>query len=206
MMTNVLDVVTTTSATAGSTAATHASAPQHTPMAPPPPPFDAAAIAAAKEIAAAHGKPKTRDEGLRAIHSVAHGSTPDEALRHFGVPKQRYSEWKRLLPATAVAPQHSEALRPVVAAFDDETLLVSADWLHAQVPGLYDLEVGVPQRTPDGLQAIRRVRARLDIDESGAMLETLITYECGPAAHTMHAFSYVHAFNALSGTCIVCGG
>ena len=25
------------------------------------------------------------------------------------------------------------------------------------------------------------------------------------AAHTMHAFSYVHAFNALSGTCIVCG-
>ena len=44
----------------------------------------------------------------------------------------------------------------------------------------------------------------MDTDGSGTIgFDEL--FEFVSAAHTMHAFSYVHAFNALSGTCIVCG-
>ena len=71
-----------------------------------PPPFDnfdSDALARAKKLAAEHGKPKTCDEGLRAIHAVLHVKTAEEAFQHFGVAKQRFSEWKNMLPAASAS-------------------------------------------------------------------------------------------------------
>ena len=51
-----------------------------------PPPFDnfdSDALARAKKLAAEHGKPKTCDEGLRAIHAVLHVKTAEEAFNIF---------------------------------------------------------------------------------------------------------------------------
>jgi hypothetical protein len=147
-------------------------------MAAPPPSFDGDARARAKQVAAAHGKSNTREEGLRAIHAVLHVNTADEALQHFGIAKQRFSEWRKLLP-TVVASRGNGASGPV-AAFD-EGLLVSDEWLEKHTPGLSDFEVGPVQLSADGLQAARLVRARLDIDESGELLDALVQYEYAPA-------------------------
>ena len=39
---------------------------------------------------------------------------------------------------------------------------------------------------------------------SGPARRSATSISSYPGAHTMHAFAYVHAFNALSGTCVVC--
>ena len=101
----------------------------------PPPPFNAAAQAHAKSIAAAAGKPKTRCEGLAAIHAVLHcGSfgTERAAWEAYGASKQRFYEWKKLLaahlnrskatPATATIPALpvlGAAPRPQPYSWDD---------------------------------------------------------------------------------------
>ena len=42
----------------------------------PPPPFDAMAKLRAKGLAASYGKPKARDEGLKALITTAAGHEP----------------------------------------------------------------------------------------------------------------------------------
>ena len=71
------------------------------------PPFDDAAKQSARQIAAAAGRPKTRDEGLKAIHAVVHRAAfrSDRcAWEHFGVSQQRFSEWKPLASAPPPPP------------------------------------------------------------------------------------------------------
>jgi hypothetical protein len=61
------------------------------------PPFDAAAKERAKRVAAAAGKPKTRDEGLKAIHAALHRQHFREeraAWEAYGSTRQRFYEWK----------------------------------------------------------------------------------------------------------------
>ena len=58
-----------------------------------PPPFDSTR---AKRIAAAAGRPKTRAEGLRAIHAVLHKdhfATERAAWEAYGATRQRFYEW-----------------------------------------------------------------------------------------------------------------
>ena len=62
-----------------------------------PPPFDEAARNAAKQLAAAAGKPQTQKAGLLAIHAALHRKRfrVDEAAYNFyGAKKQRFYEWK----------------------------------------------------------------------------------------------------------------
>ena len=61
--------------------------------------LDQTALCHAKALASAIGKKRTRDEGLRAIHAVLHVETATEALEHYGVLQQRFSEWKQRLPS-----------------------------------------------------------------------------------------------------------
>ena len=66
------------------------------------PPFDHAAMQRSKRIAAKSGKPKTREEGLKAIHAVLHKgrfATERAAWEAYGVSKQRFYEWKKVDPA-----------------------------------------------------------------------------------------------------------
>ena len=66
---------------------------------PCPPPYDTAAQARAKRIAAAAGKPRTQDKGLRAIHAVlhkAHFKTECRAWETYGASMQRFHEWQKV--------------------------------------------------------------------------------------------------------------
>ena len=88
------------------------------------PPFDAAAKAYACRIAAAAGKPKTRDEGLKAIHAALHRtcfSCESDAWKHFGVSRQRFSEWKQ---AAVDPPAHVTA--PTPPSIDSEAAAAAA--------------------------------------------------------------------------------
>ena len=69
------------------------------------PPFDEAAKQHARRIAAAAGKPKTGEVGLKAIHAALNlecFSKEQLAWEHFGISKQRFYEWKPLVSATLV--------------------------------------------------------------------------------------------------------
>ena len=135
------------------------------------PPFDDDARARAKALAASYGKPRTQETGLRALHAVTHNATPDAALQ-FGISKQRWCEWRQIVAGVRTAD------RPNAAPFD-EGLMLSEDWIAYNTPGLYDLQIGKPSDV-NGTTAIRLVQARLDVDESGNLLETTIEYECSP--------------------------
>ena len=68
-------------------------------------PFDAAAKDRAKRIAAAAGKPKTRDEGLKAIHAALHRkhfSDDRAAWEAYGSSRQRFYEWKPHCPENTI--------------------------------------------------------------------------------------------------------
>ena len=144
-----------------------------------PPVFDAAAKARAKAIAAAFGRPKARDAGLLALHAVVHAKTADAALQHFGVCRQRFSEWKQLILCDeGIEGTHSDRVN---AAPFDQALLVSKPWLAKHVPGLYDFQVGAVEIAQDGLHATRRVQARIAIDDAGELNDAIIIYECSPS-------------------------
>jgi hypothetical protein len=64
------------------------------------PPFDDAAKARAKQLAAAVGKPGTKEPGLLAIHAVLHRKRfrfDEQAYSFYGAKKPRFYEWKPLI-------------------------------------------------------------------------------------------------------------
>ena len=96
---------------------------------PVPPPFDDAAKQMARSIAAAAGKPKTRDEGLKAIHAVTHRSlfsTERLAWEHFGTTKQRFYEWKQLATTHHRQGVSSSPMPPPAAPPADEAASAAA--------------------------------------------------------------------------------
>ena len=102
-----------------------------------PPPFDATAKLHAKGLAITLGKPKARDEGLMALHAVLHVKTAEAAYKHFGVSRQRFSEWKRIHELAS-----SSVQQPFTKPFEDAVLLVSPDWIKANMQMLQVLNVG----------------------------------------------------------------
>jgi len=114
-------------------------------------PFDEAAHARAKRIATAAGKPKTRIEGLRAIHAVLqrnHFGSERAAYEAFGVSQQRFYEWKKVgVEHFDRQPQLDSWIQPqsqLLEAMDVEPsaaaaatpLLVSRDWIREHTPNL----------------------------------------------------------------------
>jgi hypothetical protein len=96
---------------------------------PVPPPFDDAAKQMARSIAAAAGKPKTRDEGLKAIHAVTHRSlfsTERLAWEHFGTTKQRFYEWKQIATTHHRQGVSSSPIPPPAAPPADEAASAAA--------------------------------------------------------------------------------
>ena len=121
------------------------------------PPFDAAAQARAKRIAAAAGKPRTQDAGLRAIHAVLHKDhfkTERRAWETYGTSMQRLHEWKKLDVAKLAAAQRTLATATAVHNTEsvtagreqpeetrstrpkDQRLLSGAQWLKDNTPNL----------------------------------------------------------------------
>ena len=111
------------------------------------PPFDAAAKERAKRVAAAAGKPKTRDEGLKAIHAALHRQHFREeraAWEAYGSTRQRFYEWKphcqlttidaMLQPAPASAATAPQPWRyrdlPDVPLVSHWSLRPTAAWRH----------------------------------------------------------------------------
>lgn len=97
------------------------------------PPFDAAAKERAKRVAVSAGKPKTRDEGLLAIHALlnrAQFSSERAAWEAFGVSRQRFYEWRPICngmmdaylttpPAAPPPPPQATSPPPQPWSYDD---------------------------------------------------------------------------------------
>ena len=150
-----------------------------------PPPFDANAKLHAKGLAVSYGKPKARAEGLKALHAVMHVNSADAAQQHFGVSRQRFSEWKQIVNAAKSAQPPSQQQQRLAAAFEQTALLVSDEWVRANLQMLASLRVGEPCLSADGFHATRTLHAQLCWDESKPFVQdTTITYECAPEGET----------------------
>ena len=146
----------------------------------PPPPFDATAKLHAKSLAASHGKPMTRDEGLKALHAVLHVKTAEAALRHFGVSRQRFSEWTQIVrnAATSGIPEPQK----IPAPYEPDALLLSDDWLKTNLQMLRVLNVGPVDLSADCRSGTRLVSVELlGWDETDTVQQTVsIPYDCAP--------------------------
>ena len=138
-----------------------------------PPAFDAVAKLVAKQRAAALGRPGTRDAGLKALHAALHVTSADAALEHFGISRQRFSEWTRLLNGAASGNYASTARRKQQSALvPEDKLLVTAEWITQHTPAIKSIDIGGLTYSPDGLQASRLLRARVESAIDGELLTT----------------------------------